>query len=100
MGIADRDYFHEDRARRERKQDYVDMHYDPKAFRGSASRESALPSVREIFGKPEVAWTLGLVFGVLGGIAGTSIIAVTNVDLLDRPLWWAIHIVDWVTGWV
>jgi len=101
MGIEDRDYFQEDRARRERKQDYVDMHYDPKAFRGSAAAGgSTLPSLREVFAKPKVAWGLGLLFGVLAGISGTAIVAVTNIDWLDKPLWWAIHVIDWVTEWV
>lgn len=96
MGIEDRDYFQEDRARRERKQDYVDMHYDPRQFRGSGAGVATPPVLKEIFRKPAVAWSLGLTLGLLGGIAATSIAAVANVDLLDRPLWWAIHVVDWV----
>ena len=108
MGMEDRDYLHGHRARREREFNASNTYSKPKEFRQSTTREipprpktkthipsDGPPPLADVLTQPAVAWSLGLALGVILGVVGTAIIAVTDIELLSLPLNWAYGVVSW-----
>lgn len=94
MGLEDREYFHEDRARRMNKQERMDAYYNPKEFR---SHKAGHRRLRFGFqGSAGLQSVITLAIGFVAGAFTTSVMALVYPEKTQPLFDLSASFITWV----